>query len=114
MRTYFHYRGVAQVSPQWIAVIGASALAYALKYIGSSIPESWLAHPRIQRINNLIPISLLSALVAIQSVTDKTKYVIDQRAAGVAVAIVALIAKAPFWLVVVSAAVTSALVYKFS
>lgn len=102
------------MSAQWIAVLGASFFAYALKYIGSSIPASWLAHPRIQRINNLIPISLLSALVAIQTVTDKTKYVLDQRAAGVAVAILALIAKAPFWFVVVSAAVTSALVYKFT
>ena len=102
------------MSAQWIAVLGASFFAYALKYIGSSIPASWLAHPRIQRINNLIPISLLSALVAIQTVTDKTKYVLDQRAAGVAVAILALIAKAPFWFVVVSAAVTSALVYKFA
>ena len=101
------------MSPQWIAVIGASFLAYALKYMGSSIPESWLAHPRIQRINNLIPISLLSALVAIQTGTDKTKFVIDQRAAGVAVAAIALLLKAPFWLVVVSAAATSALVYKF-
>ena len=102
------------MSAQWIAVLGASFFAYALKYIGSSIPASWLAHPRIQRINNLIPISLLSALVAIQTVTDKTKYVLDHRTAGVAVAILALIAKAPFWFVVVSAAVTSALVYKFT
>ncbi len=102
------------MSAQWIAVLGASFFAYALKYIGSAIPASWLAHPRIQRINNLIPISLLSALVAIQTVTDKTKYVLDQRTAGVAVAILALIAKAPFWFVVVSAAVTSALVYKFA
>ncbi len=102
------------MSAQWIAVLGASFFAYALKYIGSAIPASWLAHPRIQRINNLIPISLLSALVAIQTVTDKTKYVLDHRTAGVAVAILALIAKAPFWFVVVSAAVTSALVYKFA
>lgn len=101
------------MSPQWIAVIGASALAFALKYIGSSIPESWLSHPRIQRINNLIPVALLSALVAVQTLTDKTKFVLDQRAAGVAVAIAALIAKAPFPVVVIGAALTSALIYNF-
>jgi len=101
------------MSPQWIAVIGASALAFALKYIGSSIPQSWLAHPRIQRINTLVPIALLSALVAVQTLTDKTKFVLDQRAAGVAVAIAALIAKAPFPVVVVGAAITSALIYNF-
>jgi branched-subunit amino acid transport protein len=101
------------MSPQWIAVIGASLFAFALKYIGSSIPQSWLAHPRIQRINTLIPIALLSALVAVQTLTDKTKFVLDQRAAGVAVAIAALIAKAPFPVVVVGAAITSALIYNF-
>jgi branched-subunit amino acid transport protein len=101
------------MSPQWIAVIGASALAFALKYIGSSIPQSWLAHPRIQRINTLVPIALLSALVAVQTFTDKSKFVLDQRAAGVAVAIAALIAKAPFPVVVVGAAITSALIYNF-
>jgi len=101
------------MSPQWIAVNGASALAFALKYIGSSIPQSWLAHPRIQRINTLVPIALLSALVAVQTLTDKTKFVLDQRAAGVAVAIAALIAKAPFPVVVVGAAITSALIYNF-
>jgi uncharacterized membrane protein len=101
------------MSPQWIAVIGASALAFALKYIGSSIPELWLSHPRIQRINNLIPVALLSALVAVQTLTDKTKFVLDQRSAGVAVAIAALIAKAPFPVVVIGAALTSALIYNF-
>jgi branched-subunit amino acid transport protein len=101
------------MSPQWIAVIGASALAFALKYIGSSIPQSWLAHPRIQRINTLVPIALLSALVAVQTFTDKTKFVLDQRAAGVGVAIAALIAKAPFPVVVVGAAIASSLIYNF-
>jgi branched-subunit amino acid transport protein len=101
------------MSPGWIAVIGASVLAFALKYIGSSIPQSWLAHSRIQRINTLVPIALLSALVAVQTLTDKTKFVLDQRAAGVAVAIAALIAKAPFPVVVVGAAITSALIYNF-
>ena len=97
----------------WITIIGSSALAYALKYLGSAVPEFWLSHPRIQRINNLIPIALLSGLVIVQAMTEKTKYVIDQRAAGVAFAIAALIAKAPFPVVVVGAAITSAIVYRF-
>jgi branched-subunit amino acid transport protein len=101
------------MSAQWIAVIGASTLAYVLKYLGSTIPESWLSHPRVQRINSLIPIALLSALVATQTLAEKTKLVIDHRAAGVAVAVAALIAKAPFPIVVLSAAITSALVFHF-
>lgn len=101
------------LSPQWFAIFGSSILAYALKYLGSSIPQSWLAHPRIQKINSLIPIALLSALVVVQGLTEKAKYHIDQRAAGVAFAISALIAKAPFPVVVVGAAITSAVIYRF-
>jgi branched-subunit amino acid transport protein len=101
------------MTAQWIAVIGASVGVYGLKYLGSSIPQSWLSHPRIQQINNYIPVALLAALVAVQSFTEKTKYLLDQRAAGLAFAIMALIAKAPFPVVVVGSALTSALVYKF-
>jgi hypothetical protein len=75
------------------------------------VPEHWLSHPKIQRVNALIPIALLSALVSVQSFTDKTTLVVDQRIVGLAVAITALLLKAPFPVVVVSAAVSSAIVY---
>jgi branched-subunit amino acid transport protein len=102
------------MSAQWIAVIGSSAICYGIKYAGSAIPESWLSNPRIQRINALIPIVLLTALVAVNTLSTKTKLRIDHRAAGVAVAIAALIAKAPFPVVVVGAAITSAVLYHFN
>ncbi len=95
----------------WIATIGTSVVAFALKYSGHSVPERWLSHPKIQRVNALIPIALLSALVSVQSFTDKTTLVVDQRIVGLAVAITALLLKAPFPVVVVSAAVSSAIVY---
>ena len=86
-------------------------VAFALKYSGHSVPERWLSHPKIQRVNALIPIALLGALVSVQSFTDKTTLVVDQRIVGLAVAITALLLKAPFPVVVVSAAVSSAIVY---
>ena len=95
----------------WIATLGTSVVAFALKYSGHSVPERWLSHPKIQRVNALIPIALLSALVSAQSFTDKTTLVVDQRIVGLAVAITALLLKAPFPVVVVSAAVSSAIVY---
>ena len=97
----------------WIATIGTSVVAFALKYSGHSVPERWLSHPKIQRVNALIPIALLSALVSVQSFTDKTTLVVDQRIVGLAVATTALLLKAPFPIVVISAAVSSALVYNF-
>jgi hypothetical protein len=95
----------------WIATLGTSVVAFALKYSGHSVPERWLSHSKIQRVNALIPIALLSALVSVQSFTDKTTLVVDQRIVGLAVAITALLLKAPFPVVVVSAAVSSAIVY---
>jgi hypothetical protein len=95
----------------WIATIGTSVIAFALKYSGHSVPEKWLSHPKIQRINGLIPIALLSALVAVQSFSEKSKLMIDQRLLGLCVAIIALLLKAPFPIVVISAAVSSAALY---
>jgi len=97
----------------WIATLGTSLIAFALKFSGHSLPQHWLENPRIQKINALVPIALLSALVGVQSFSEKSKLMIDHRLAGVSVAIVALIFKAPFPLVVLSAALTSAAVYNW-
>ncbi len=98
-------------STMWIVLIATSALCFAIKLFGHLIPERWLANARLQRINALIPISLLSALVVAQGVVVKTHIVIDHRLAGLGLALSALLAKAPFPIVVVAAAATSALVY---
>lgn len=96
----------------WLGVLGTSLIAFLLKFAGHSIPEKYVSNPRALRINTLIPIALLSALVGVQTLTEKGKWVIDQRLAGVAVALIALGLKAPYFVVVVSAAVTSAVLYR--
>ena len=101
------------MSQMWIAVIGTSAIAFALKFFGHSVPEKYLSHPRALRINTLIPIALLSALVAVQTVTDKSKLIIDQRLAGMTVAVIALLLKAPFPVVVLGSALVSALTFHY-
>ena len=98
----------------WVATIGTSLIAFALKFTGHSIPVHWLEHPTIVRINSLIPIALLSALVAVQTFTEKSKLMVDHRLAGVGVAVIALLLKAPFPVVVLSAAVTSAAIYNWA
>ena len=101
------------MTPIWIAVLGASATAFLNKYIGHSVPERWLNKPRFMRINTLVPIVLLSALVGVQTFASKKELVIDQRVAGVGVALVLLKFKAAFPIVVVGAAVTSAAIYNW-
>ena len=48
----------------WLTILLASAGCYALKLVGVSLPQSVLAHPRVQRIASLLPVAMLSALIA--------------------------------------------------
>jgi branched-subunit amino acid transport protein len=100
------------MNAMWIGVIGASIALFLLRYSGYLVPEKFLTNPRMLRINTLIPIALLSALVGVQTLTEKGKWVLDQRLAGVIVALIALRLKAPYFVVVISAAVTSAVLYR--
>ena len=99
------------IEPFWLAVLGTSAIAFLLKVLGHNVPQRFLSHPRILKINSLIPIALLSALVAVQSFTKDSRIIADQRMAGVGVAVLALILRAPFPVVVLSAAATSAALF---
>ncbi|CAB4554318.1 unannotated protein [freshwater metagenome] len=99
------------IEPFWLAVIGTSLFAFLLKILGHSVPKKFLSHPRILKINSLVPIALLSALVAVQSFTKDSRIIADQRMAGVGVAVLALILRAPFPVVVISAAATSAALF---
>lgn len=95
----------------WIVVAATSVAAFALKLAGHLVPQRWFANARLQRINALVPIALLSALVVAQGLVTKTHVVLDHRLAGLAAALAALFARAPFPVVVVAAALTSAAVY---
>ncbi len=93
----------------WGAVIVAALIAFALKLAGFLVPESVLSHPRARRVTAAIPVAMLAALVASQTLggPDGT-LVVDARVAAVGVAVVALLLRAPFIVVVVLGAVTAA------
>ena len=101
------------MSELWIATLGASAICYLLKILGYSLPETTLNNPRIQRVNTFIPIVLLSALVAVQTLTIESKVIVDHRLIGVLVAAIALKMRVSFPVMMVSAALSSAMVYHF-
>ena len=50
----------------WVSVIAAAVGCYLLKLGGVSLPESILNHPKVQRVAQLLPIAMLSALVAVE------------------------------------------------
>ena len=93
----------------WVAVLAGSAGCYAIKLAGLSVPDRILEHPRMQRVAAMLPVALLAALVAVQTLADGSRLVIDARVAGVAVAIVAVRLRAPFLVVVLAATLTTAL-----
>ena len=93
----------------WAGVLVASASCYALKLAGLSLPEGWLQDSRVQRTVPLIPIALLAALVGTQTFSTGQHLVLDVRAAALAVAIVAVLLRAPFLVVVAAASLTAAL-----
>ncbi|MCL3860190.1 AzlD domain-containing protein [Actinotalea sp. K2] len=92
----------------WVAVIAASAVCFALKLVGHHLPEHWLAEPRVARTAGLVTVSLLAALVAVQTFTLGSTVVVDARVVALAVAAVALALRAPFVAVVVLAAAVAA------
>ena len=92
----------------WTAVVVASLGCAALKLAGWSLPRRWLETQALQRAAALLPVALLAALVAVQTLGDGEELVVDARVAGVAVAGVLLALRAPFLVVILGAAVTAA------
>jgi uncharacterized membrane protein len=93
----------------WFAVLVGSATCYALKALGFVVPQRMLEEPRVAALVGMVPVALLSALLAVVTVADGTALVLDARVAAVLAAAVALALRAPFLVVVVVGAGTAAL-----
>ncbi|MGA1031104.1 MAG: AzlD domain-containing protein, partial [Ilumatobacteraceae bacterium] len=94
----------------WLLIIVLSGAAYALKVLGFVVVGGRTMPPVLNRCLALIPASLLAALVAKDTFTTAQELVLDARAVGLVVAIVAVWRKAPFIVVVVVAMAATALV----
>jgi uncharacterized membrane protein len=92
----------------WVAVLAAAAIAFAAKFAGYVVPPAALEEPRVARVTGMLPAALLASLVVLQTFSTGQDLVLDARAAGLVVAVVALTCRAPFIVVVVLAAVTAA------
>ncbi|MEP7035573.1 MAG: AzlD domain-containing protein [Dermatophilaceae bacterium] len=98
----------------WTTVLLASGLSFAIKLGGYVVPHHVLDGPMVSRVATMLPVALLSALVAAQTFTSLDGgLTVDARAAGVAVAVIALLFRAPFLVVVILAAATAAALRSF-
>lgn len=95
----------------WAAVLVGSLSAYLLKLAGYLVPQRFLASPTVRRITVLIPVSLLAALLVVQTfATGEGSLGIDARLVGLIVATIALAVRAPLLVAVLGAAAAAALV----
>lgn len=89
----------------WIAVIATGLGCYALKLAGLVTPQRVLDDPRVRRFTELVPVALLTALIAVQALADGKSLDLDPaRLAGLGAAVAALVLRAPFLVVLVAAA----------
>jgi branched-subunit amino acid transport protein len=97
------------VSGIWSAVLVTAGGCYLLKLAGLTVPQRLLAGPRVRRFAELVPVALLAALSAVQTFSSGHSLELDPaRLAGMAAAVLALVLRAPFLLVIVVATGTAA------
>ena len=92
----------------WVAVLLASALCFATKLAGHLVPQRLLERPAVARTAALVTVALLTALVAVQTLADGPRIVLDTRVPALGVAALLLWRRAPFIVVVAAAAATAA------
>jgi branched-subunit amino acid transport protein len=92
----------------WLAVAIACAGCAALKLAGFVVPSRLLETKVAQRTLEALPVTLLSALIAVSVFATGTHLMLDSRAAGLAVALILVAIRAPFLVVVVAACAAAA------
>ena len=94
----------------WIGIGLAAVAVYSWKLLGSLVPKRLLEHPRVAASANYLTIALMAALIGVQTFTSPAGPVIDARFAAVLVAVLLAILRAPFLVIVLSAAAVAALI----
>ncbi|NNG37614.1 AzlD domain-containing protein [Nakamurella aerolata] len=92
----------------WWWILGACGAAYAIKLSGFAVPAWILEHPRVARIAACMTVGLLASLVVVNTVADGQRLALDARLLALAAAVVALMLRAPFIVVVLVGAVAAA------
>jgi branched-subunit amino acid transport protein len=73
------------------------------------VPARVLEHPVVERVADLLPVAMLAALIGVQVLANGQELVVDARLLGLGAAMVALLLRAPFIVVVAVAAAVAAL-----
>lgn len=93
----------------WIVVAAAGAATLALKALGPVLLGGRSLPAQVVAVIALLGPTLLAALVATQTFAGDRELVVDARVVGIGAAAVALLGRLPILIVVVAAAVATAL-----
>jgi branched-subunit amino acid transport protein len=93
----------------WGAILALAAGCYAFKAAGPVLLRDRPVPYVLEHALSLLAIPLLAALIAVQTFGHGNELVLDARAAGLGVAAVAAMLRAPFLVVMLSACATAAL-----
>ncbi len=94
----------------WLLVFALAAGAYGCKALGLVVIGSRQLPAPLERCLVLVPAALLTALIVKDTFSDGQELVLDARAAGVAVAVVATWRRMPILVVIVLGAAVTAVV----
>ena len=92
----------------WAALLALAGGTYVMKALGPMLLGDRSLPQAVTTGLSLLAVPLFAALVLVQTFTTANAFVVDERAPAVAVAIIAVRCHAPFVIVVVLAALTSA------
>jgi branched-subunit amino acid transport protein len=98
----------------WTAILLLAGLAYAFKALGLVGLDGVELPAWFGKVTALLPPALLAALVVVQTFGDGESLVLDARAVGLAAGCLAVWRRAPFLVVVIVAAASTAAVRAIS
>ncbi|WAC66180.1 AzlD domain-containing protein [Agrococcus sp. SL85] len=92
----------------WHLILLASIAVLAIKLLGYAVPPAVFDRPRPRRTLELLTVSLLAGLVAVQALGQGEGVAVDARVPAVVVAAGLFAVRAPFIVAVAAAAVVAA------
>ena len=92
----------------WIWIVVAGVVAFVTKLLGYLVPRRLLRNARVVRIAGTLTIGLLASLTAANAFASGQQLVADARIGALVAAMIALLLRAPFIVVVIVGALAAA------
>lgn len=98
------------MSAGWVTVLAVGVGTVLLKAVGPVGVAGRRLPPALERVLELFAPAILAALVIVETFASGRHLVADARLAGVGAGVVCVLARAPFWVVVLCGALATAAV----